>query len=199
MELSELKFDEKLHRYTVGNMVIPSVTQIMQPLSVMKYGDIDKDALAAAANRGTKVHEACEMFGAYGISETDEETEPYFEGFMAWVNEYKPVFLATEKQIVHTKLYYAGTVDCIARIHDKTILVDYKTTVVLSECLASIQLEAYRRAVEDNGWSIDGKAILQLKKDGSYVFREFPADDKEAWKTFQALMTIRAHQIKYPD
>lgn len=53
----ELAFDEQQHLYTLGGLVLPSVTQIMSPMSSMLYAAVPQAALDAAADRGTRAHE----------------------------------------------------------------------------------------------------------------------------------------------
>ena len=68
-ELKELQFCEKTHTYTVNGFVVPSVSEIMKPLSAAHYGGIDTDTLNKAANRGTIVHAAVENYLLFGIED----------------------------------------------------------------------------------------------------------------------------------
>ena len=52
----ELAFDGQQHLYTLGGFVLPSVTQIMSPMSSMLYAAVPQAALDAAADRGTRAH-----------------------------------------------------------------------------------------------------------------------------------------------
>ena len=61
--MAELTFDPEKHIYRLDGFIIPSVTQVMKPLSDEKYKDVDQEVLDAAAKRGTAVHSACEFFG----------------------------------------------------------------------------------------------------------------------------------------
>ena len=53
----ELAFDEQQHLYTLAGLVLPSVTQIMSPMSSMLYAAVPQAALDAATDRGTRAHE----------------------------------------------------------------------------------------------------------------------------------------------
>lgn len=69
----ELAFDEQQHLYTLGGLVLPSVTQIMSPMSSMLYAAVPQAALDAAADRGTRAHEQVSNYVRYGVLETDED------------------------------------------------------------------------------------------------------------------------------
>jgi len=198
----DLRFDADTHTYYYKGAVIPSVTQIMKPLSAAVYKGIDEDVLSKAAAKGTDVHAAVEMFLKYGLDDdVSPENKPYFDAFMKWFREHNKrnnfVLEDSEKMYCHVPLLYAGTVDIIAKIDGAVTLVDVKTTASINHMLTSVQLEAYRRMVEHNGISIDRTAILQLKKDGSFTYETWNYPDYDAWKTFMALKDIRDHIIKY--
>ena len=57
--LPEIKidFEPVRHTYMLGGYTIPSVTQIMRPMSLMLYNDVPQDVLFEAADRGTRAHE----------------------------------------------------------------------------------------------------------------------------------------------
>ena len=56
----ELGFNESSHIYTLFGQKIPSVTQLMTPLSAAVYDGINTAVLSNAAERGTEVHQAAE-------------------------------------------------------------------------------------------------------------------------------------------
>ena len=195
----QLTFDPQMHLYRLNDVPIPSVTQIMQPLSRHKYGDIDEEILNRAAERGTAVHTAIEFYDRYGLDECEGEARPYFEAYLNWQRKFKPQVIANEQATWHKNLLYAGTVDMLADVMGKLTLIDFKTTATLNDMLTTVQLEAYRRALgtQDPYHPIMQTAILQLKQDGTYTWKTYKVPDLEAWQTFTALITVRAHIIKY--
>lgn len=193
----EITFDRENHMYRVSGIPIPSVTQLMQPLTQTKYSTVNDLVLQMAADRGTEVHTAIEFFLKYGIAEISERGRAYLDAFMAWYNDYNPQIISSERMTYHRTMLYAGTVDLLASVAGKQTLIDYKTTAVIHDSLTTVQLEAYQRALASEGVQVDQKAILQLKQDGTYSFKVYQANDMEAWKTFCALVTIQAHNIKY--
>ena len=191
--MAVLTFDPERHIYRLDGVILPSVTQIMRPLSDEKYKDIDQDVLEAAAQRGTAVHSACEFFGLHGAEEIEPEYQMYFDAFLAWNREHDVKYIKTEQAIWHKQLLYAGTLDLIASVDGVLTLVDYKTTYKINDMLTSVQLEAYLRALESHGGGADEKAILQLRKNGTYCYKTYPAHDLEAWDVFTSLLKIRAY------
>ena len=197
MKTPGLTFSADTHQYRLDGVAIPSVTQIMEPLSRAKYKTIDEGILRAAAKRGSDVHEAIEFYVKYGIMECHPEAEPYVTAYMKWAHEYNPQTIQTEQATWHKQLMYAGTIDTVSIVNGKKTLIDYKTTAELNDMLTSVQLEAYTQALRSHGIDIEQKAILHLRKDETYQFKLYPLHDIEAWKTFSALLTIRAHIKKY--
>lgn len=192
-----LTFDRENHLYRVSGIPIPSVTQIMGPLSQAKYSTVSDAILQTAADRGTEVHTAIEFFLKYGVAEISERGRGYLDAFMSWYQQYKPVVNGSEVMTYHRTLLYAGTVDLLATVGGKSTIIDYKTTAVVHDGLTTVQLEAYQRSLNSEGVKVDQKAILHLRQDGTYSFKVYQVNDLEAWKTFCALLTIRAHNIKY--
>lgn len=193
----ELTFEEKRHIYRLDENVIPSVSTIMKPLSQAMYGDVDEAVLNKAAERGTIVHNAIENHILFGVSDIPIEHDGYLRAFKQWWKDTKPEVLATERRVYHRILRYAGTVDLLALIDGKRILIDYKTSASVNRMLTGVQLEAYAKAYESHGIGCDGKAILHLKSDGKYELVPYEKNDSENWETFSALLTVYAHIKKY--
>ena len=190
-ELPELEFFEEPHIYMLDGVEIPSVSTVMKPLSSSVYGDVDKDILKMAANRGTIVHEAIENFLYYGIEDIDPRYGGYLDAFISFWNEYKPTLIAAEYRMYHKYLKYAGTSDLLALIDDELWLIDNKTSSKVEKMLTRVQLEAYKKALATHGIRVKRKAILHLKKTVKYSLVEHPTDDLEAWEAFTASKTVR--------
>ena len=196
-EFSELTFEEEHHVYKLNNVVIPSVTTIMKPLSASLYDGVDEEVMRRAAERGTAVHNAIENYLKFGIEDIDFGYEGYFEAFLKWYREHDVKPLATESRVYHRTLRYAGTADMPAIVDGKVICVDYKTSASVNKMLTGIQLEAYAKAYESHGINFDGKAILHLKNTGNYSWVPYETNDIESWDVFGALLKIRNHIQKY--
>lgn len=196
LKFDELGFNENSHIYTLKGNELPSVTTIMKPLSYEVYGGIDQDIMTKAAAKGTAVHQSIENYLCYGIADINSEYRSYFDAFLAFYHEYQPIPLATELRIYHGILMYAGTLDLLCKIDNKVVLIDYKTTAQLNPMLTRVQLEAYAKALESHEAKVDGKAILRLRKDGTYSLEWHELNDLEAWSTFTCLLTVRRYITK---
>lgn len=196
-ELNELQFCESTHTYTVNGYKVPSVSEIMKPLSAAHYGSIDADTLSKAANRGTKVHEAVENYLLFGVEDISKELRGYFDGFKKWIDDFKPEPIGTECRIYHKTLNYAGTADLPCYIGNVPTLVDFKTTATIAKVLTRVQLEAYKNAFNSHGVTFERKLIIQSKKDGTYRTEEHPITDAESWKVFTELLDVYRFIKKY--
>ena len=188
--LPELTFDDCSHIYRLNGNVIPSVTKIMEPLSSHEYREVDKWVLQKAANRGTAVHNAIENWIKFGIEDLDPDYRGYFDGFKNWWNTYKPEPIGSEVKTYHRILGYAGTVDLVAVIGGRIVLVDFKTTSKLIDKNCKVQLEAYAQALASHGIEVEEKRILHLTKDGGWKEPKYPAKDPEAWRVFGSLKCL---------
>lgn len=194
---NELVFDEANHSYKLNGYILPSVTQIMKPLSNAEYNDINDAVLIRAAERGTAVHEAIEYKIKYDFDDCPAEYSGYYEAFLKFANDYSPKWLKSEMRTYHRQLMYAGTVDLICDIGGEKVLVDFKTSSKINHMLTGVQLEAYAQALSSSGIDIDYKAILHLMKDGKYSFERYEKNDSESWNCFGALLTVEQYIQKH--
>lgn len=195
--LPELTFEEASHTYRLDGLIIPSVTTLMKPLSEAYYGGIDAKVLGRAADRGTSVHSAIDLYCRFGIIDIEPELEGYFEAFKAWFKDYDVKPYATETRTYNKSLLYAGTVDMSCSERGVDTLVDFKTTAGFSAMLCGVQLEAYDRAQESHGVKYQNRAIIQIKKDGTYCrHTDFPPRT-ECWRVFTSLLNVSGFITKY--
>lgn len=195
LETPELRFDEKSHIYRLDGVEIPSVSRVMEPLKASSYAGIGEKTLARAADKGSSVHNSIENWLKFGIDDIPEEHRPYFEGFLAWWDEYRPEVVASEVKTYHKLMRYGGTIDLLAYIGGKLTLIDFKTTYRLLEKSCGVQLEAYAQALASHGIAVEEKHILHLTKDGKWAYPEFPAKDPVRWRVFSALKCVYDYTV----
>lgn len=134
----------------------------------------------SARDRGTQVHRAVENYKKGGNMVTnDEELKPYIEAFKSWISDNDVEVIENERTVVSEKYRYAGTLDMLAMVNGKKLLIDLKTGKNLYNEV-HLQTSAYREALSENGVEVDGVNALLLKEDGTYVFQE----NKEQFKAF---------------
>lgn len=189
-QFPELTFNEFNHTYRLDELIIPSVTTLMKPLSDDVYRTVDPEVLEKAARRGTAIHNAVENFAKFGIEDIPPAYGGYFQAFRTWWELRQPEVLATECRVYHKVLRYAGTADLICVIGGRVTLVDYKSSAQVNTKLCAVQLEGYDRAFESHGVKIDDRLILHLSRDGRYSEVPFQRSTK-CWSVLSALMTVR--------
>ena len=83
-QFPELSFNEFNHTYRLDELIIPSVTTLMKPLSDDFYRAVDPEVLEKAAKRGTAIHNAVENFAQFGIEDIPPAYAGYFQAFRTW-------------------------------------------------------------------------------------------------------------------
>lgn len=163
----DIKFEEDGHRYMLGTMQLPSVTQLLKPL--YDFSSINPIVLENAAKRGTEVHYAIEKYIKYGyLSTLEGDAQLYFEQFLLWGkdNNVNRENFACEI-IVYCKTYnFTGCIDLIYKdTQDKYHLLDIKTSSVADTKTWSVQLSGYALACKEYGITFDSYKVLQLATD----------------------------------
>jgi hypothetical protein len=86
------------------------------------------EGLQSANNRGTEIHTVAENLHLGTVVEYDEFLEPWIVQYRRFLEEFEPQFLMAEAPVYNLTWRYAGTLDGIAVIDGKTVVVDIKTT-----------------------------------------------------------------------
>ena len=108
----------------------------------------------AAAARGTDVHRVAEALHLGEVVEYVEEIEPYVVQYRRFLEDFEPQFLLAEAPCYNRTFAYAGTLDGVAIIEGKPVVVDLKTTAHSPDSGKSrppfpetaVQLTLYRNA-----------------------------------------------------
>ena len=119
-------FDRARHVYRLDGSIIPSLSEILRPITERIYSQVpDQDVLEAAKLRGTQAHLDTELFDK---GEADEYTSPYAEGWAKFRRStgFEPTHI--EHSTYHTGLKYGTTIDRLGVLPDGTkVLLDIKT------------------------------------------------------------------------
>ena len=164
----KLEYIDSTHTYLYDGIIIPSVTQIMKKSSEDYYSNISESRLNIAADRGTRVHKAIHEFEVVGVVTNDEEVRPYLTEYIVAKSRYK--FKPLHQEFMLTNGEFAGTLDMLAIMDGKLVLIDLKATYKLNQSLAEIQLAGYVELLERNGISVNGTYILHLMKDKNKLY-----------------------------
>lgn len=167
----EMVFDEEKHLYYVDGKVVPSVTEILNPLH-RSYGTVNAFTLELAAMRGTAVHLACQAIDQGDEPDIDDETEGYISAYLDWLNLYEPIWVGVEKRVFCEEGWFAGTLDRVGYIGDDAVIVDIKTSQPTREAYLSVCLQttAYAMAMaSEDGFK---RGYLEYKRYGLFLMKD---------------------------
>lgn len=163
-----IEFDEEKHKYFVDGVEKPSVTTILNYVTGSHYGQISEAVLRQAAQRGSDVHEACQMIDYGCDADVDPVTAPYVEAYCQFLTDYRPKWDEVEQKH-YSERGFCGTVDRMGTLNYRKCILDIKTTASptkLNYLAYCSQLVAYSMFYE--GGADYDNYILFLKKDGKY-------------------------------
>lgn len=189
---SILTFDAESHAYWCRGVKVPGVTTILKPL--IDFSHIDPDVLAAKADLGTRVHEACHFLDEDDLDEEtiEADVEPYLEAWKRFKRETGAVVLLSEQRVHETLLGFAGTLDNVLLIDGKKWLADKKTALQVPAS-AGPQTAAYQRALGDA--TVQHRAVVRLHPDGTYHFD--PLTGADDFAVFMACLAIHRFKEKH--
>ena len=186
----KIEFDAEKHEYRVNGEKVPSVSDILSPLSAERYEGLNPAVLSAAAARGTAVHEATQMVD-YGVEPDEEipEIEPYMMDYQEFLFDHDVEWEMIEQKVGYYRYkdeqpLFCGTVDRYGKVDGEDAVVDLKTYASLTTdamLSASCQTMLYKCAIFSEK-ELDGMAkryILHLRKDGTYRLVDLDKFDLE--------------------
>lgn len=161
------------------------ITQILKPFS--GYGHIDQAVLDKAADRGTRVHCACNAIIQHLSYPEEDDTKGYIESFKKWELENKHITLP--KRFEDKELGITGECDGIWVDKDKKfILYDIKTSYKEGKTWP-LQLGAYVYLAQKAGFQIDKAIVLHLDKNGKKP-KVIEYDYVQGWDKFMKCLEI---------
>ena len=187
-----LTFDEVGHVYTLDGVRVPSVTQILRPLS--NFDGIPEHVLEAKRDLGQRVHYACQLDDEDDLDEdsVEEEVEPYLAAWRLFLRESGAKVLLNEHQVAETTYRFAGTLDNVLELQSAKWVVDKKTCFTVPP-MAGPQTAAYLRALGDP--AVTHRAAVRLRPDGTYRFDPFSGADD--WSVFLSCLTLHRFKEKH--
>lgn len=188
MSASDITFEAESHTYFLGLERVPSVSEILRPLTETYLAAIPEGVLNWKRDLGIAVHKACELLdlGTLDEESLDPQIVPYLEGYKAFRVDFQPKWNAIEQIVFDDVHRYAGTMDRAGELTTGPAIVDIKTSLQVQPS-AAVQLWAY--AVAHDGIEQPDLLVLQLKKDGTYRLQPF-TDYDEYDATWNALLTL---------
>lgn len=136
---SGVVFDSEHHIYTLNGKQLSGITSLLdRQLFKDKYSGIPEDILRKAAERGTYIHQCCELVDEGFTCDTQEATN-----YKSLKEKYGLVVEESE-YLVSDNDNYASCIDKVYRVSDDTFsLGDIKTTYKLNKEYVQWQLSIY--------------------------------------------------------
>lgn len=178
----ELEFIEDEHIYLVDGVIVPSVTQILSYRFGGKYSCVSPAVLQRAAEKGTLVHEAIEMY-----CKTGEEIElPELRNFKFLQRAYGFKVLDNEVPVIlenkEGEVIGAGRLDLVLELDGKVGGADIKRTSVLDKEYLAYQLNLYRLAYRQS-YGIEWEFLRGVHlRDDVRKFVEIPINEMRIWE-----------------
>lgn len=186
MNALALTFEECAHVYRLAGVVVPSVTQILKPLTDLS--GIPRDVLEAKRDLGSRVHLACQLDDEDDLDEAsvEDDVAPYLDAWRRFLRESGAVVLENERKVFEPTMRYAGTLDNVLAYDGAKWAVDKKTSIA-TPLATGPQTAAYLRALGDP--SVTRRAAIRLRPDGTYRFE--PLTGADDWACFMACLTLQ--------
>lgn len=167
-----IQFNEERHEYSVDGVIVPSVSEIIKPLTFETAVNSKPWLRDIAADRGTRVHQATMLMDYGEAPDIDPDTAGYIKAYQRFLNDYKPKWEGIETLVYHDGFQYAGTVDRYGYIDGEACLVDIKTGTY-NKYPMSAQLAGYTLALGKMMVFRAERAFdLMLTKYGTYEIKE---------------------------
>lgn len=174
-----LTFNSERHEYSVGGLVIPNVTRVLDALNLRDLPP-DRPEREMWLFRGSWVDSVISS----KLSGTLDTSAPAFQTWSAhwigyvsaglnFIRETKAKVIAVQRRLYHPVYRYAGTLDLEAELaHRGPAIVDWK---VNSVCHGThLQIAAYDLAVsQESGARLHRRIAVALHADGTYKATEF--------------------------
>lgn len=194
-----ITFDVESHTYRDEHgRVLPSVTQVLSPLSANAYRGVPQDVMDAAAAIGTAVHRMIELDvqGVLDESSLHPSIAQYLPAWRRFLVESRAEILGSEMRVASRRYGFAGTLDLYLLIHGQRALIDAKRVAQVQRTTGP-QTAGYEIALrEETGLPattrIDRYA-LQLVDD---KFRLIPLTDPADQRVFLAALTVHNWSAK---
>ena len=176
----QLEYIDSDHLYLVDGVIVPSITQMLKKKFGGKYDHVDEKTLQSAAERGTAVHSAIELYCKTG---EDDPALRELQNFKWLQREYKfeviknevPVLLFDEGPIA------AGRLDMVIMSDEGLGIADVKRTASLDREYLFYQLNLYRLAYRQSySREIDFLRAIWLREE-KRKYISIPINEKLTW------------------
>jgi len=132
------------------------------------------EQVAKAADLGSRIHAACEVYAQSAALPENDEVRVLFEPVRTWFDSEVERIDRVETVVAHHEFGYAGTVDLVAKLRSTGdwAVIDFKTQRIKRDNKGSVrpafyeawplQLEAYRQAILSSGEGMQPRDIVSV-------------------------------------
>jgi len=189
-----IRFDEEKHQYWDGGQLIPSVTQILKPVSP-NFGFVVPEKLEQARLLGSAVDSAITLHEQKVLDESS--LVPVVREYLnAWI-EFKTlsgwITSAVQERVYHRAVGYAGTLDIRGMLNGRPAVIDVKRTFVMPASVGP-QTAAYAKAL---GSDHDRFALHLKPRNSKSLWVLERLDDPTDWVVFMSCLTVYRFREKH--
>lgn len=178
-----LEFDDEAHRYIVNGIITPSVSKLLS-LKFDDYPNVPKAVLQSAADRGTEMHKAIEVYEKTGKTADLQE----FRNYLFLKKHFKIENVENELPVAYFEdglPIFAGTIDQVCRINGVLAINDFKRVSAPNKEKIAYQINLYRLAYNQTfGVEVKALSFMQLRE-SVRKFTQLPINE-EVIKAFLA-------------
>ena len=178
-----LEFDDETHRYIVNGIITPSVSKLLS-LKFDDYPNVPKAVLQAAADRGTEMHKAIEVYEKTGKESDLQE----FRNYLFLKKHFKIENVENELPVAYFEdglPVFAGTIDQVCIIDGVPAINDFKRVSAPNKEKIAYQVNLYRLAYNQTfGVEVKALSFMQLRE-SVRKFTQLPINE-EVIKAFLA-------------
>lgn len=183
-----LTFSEATHQYFLGGQELPSVTSIIRDNRLGgDFSAVAPATLEHARQRGTAVHAALHYDDEGMLDETtvDPEVAPYLDAWRRFRAERHVAIVEMERRYADATYRFAGTLDRIAVVEGRRVVIDIKSGDVEG---ADLQTAAYAHLAGEP-LSILRWAV-QLHPERAVPYTVHPYRNLADWRIFRAALEL---------
>lgn len=190
---SKVRFDSDAHKYTLDGKELSGITSLLdRQLFKDKYLGIPDDVLRKAAQRGTYIHQCCELVDEGFISDNTEAIN-----YLSLKKKYN-LQIEESEYLVSDNENYASCIDKVYRYNDDTFyLGDIKTTYKLNKEYVQWQLSIYAYLFEKQNPNAKVASIFAIWLRGeTHQLVELDRIDSEK---VERLLYCDSHGLQYEE
>lgn len=152
------------------NEIPKGFTRVTEVISTFNdFGFVSKEVLEAACERGTLVHDMCELYALdMLIMAVPPHVKGYVDCFKEWFDNYVTEVILTETRLNDDGLKLTGKIDYLLKMKgsNQLVILDIKTPVSKSKTW-QLQTSAYQKLLDEvKGIKVDRRVCLMLSNEG---------------------------------